>query len=70
MYAKLILRFQCYNVVLGMLCHLWIFVRSFYLVKPGREAKGQISIWKNEYLYVNILKGMICSRNYINNTYF
>jgi hypothetical protein len=45
MYAKLILRFQCYSVELGMLCHLWIFVvRSFCIVKPGHEAQGQVSM--------------------------
>jgi hypothetical protein len=39
MYANLILRFQCYSVELGMLCHLYIFVvRSFVRSKAGHGA--------------------------------
>jgi hypothetical protein len=45
MYAKLILRFQCYRVKFGMLCHLQIFVvRSFLPRKPGRGAQRQVSM--------------------------
>jgi hypothetical protein len=44
-YANLILRFQCYSVELGMLCHLEVFVvRSFLRSKPGRGAQRQVSV--------------------------
>jgi hypothetical protein len=58
MYAKLILRFERYSVQFGMLCHLYIFaVRSFLRSKPGRGPQRQVSICKNEYLYVNVFRG-------------
>jgi hypothetical protein len=53
MYANLMLRFQCYSVELGMLCRLWVFIfRSFLCSKSGRGAQRQVSICKNDYLYV------------------
>jgi hypothetical protein len=45
MYAKLILRFKCYNVELGMLCRLYIFVvRIFLRSKPSIGAQRQVSM--------------------------
>jgi hypothetical protein len=46
MYAKLILRFQCYSVEFGMLCHLYVDLcrRSFLRSKLGRGAQRYVCV--------------------------
>jgi hypothetical protein len=48
-----------------MLCYLWIFVdRSFYVVRPGREALGQVSIMC-KLLMCDVLSAHISDMNYV-----